>query len=269
MSLVAAIVVPFALIAPSAPATDSARITLAWTATGDDDSIGTASSYALTVNDTVYVLDQVPLPAGSRESIEWTIHGPTVFGLRAFDERGNASAPSNAASALPTAGAESYLCTWQDAHTGAIVLKTGWAGPSGAETGRRTPRPPGQPDTVWIVFSEAVGQEGFLEVARVAGDQWTAPVYAGHMATMVRADTTLFWGVASGGDSSGHDIHFRLAPSTPYQGRAWHWIPPTLLPYELRAARLVTASQIQWETRARLCVLFGHYGMAGERRACE
>ena len=84
-----------------------AAITLFWTAPGDDGSVGTAASYDLRyASDSVTVAnwtnatqasgEPTPRPAGTAETFQLTLPpGKYWFAIRARDEAGNQSGPSN------------------------------------------------------------------------------------------------------------------------------------------------------------------------------
>ncbi len=113
------------------------KILLKWTATGDDGSVGTATSYDLR-----YFVDNgvapdcvadwasgssysglmpAPAPAGTAQQITLNGFAPGVryyFCLAAVDEVGNVGTPSNLVSAIATAGAYYGQGTYDDAHAG-------------------------------------------------------------------------------------------------------------------------------------------------------
>jgi hypothetical protein len=144
---------------------------------------------------------------------------------------------------------------------GAIFRKTIWAGPAGFDDGELLPEVPGTPQTAYVVFTESLPQEGALFVSRVsAGGTVGEPQYLGHMATFTREDTLSGW----------WDGRLRgWAPPQLFPGRSWYWTGVARLGHDAGAARIVTQSAVQWEMRARICELYGYYGMAGERAPCE
>lgn len=84
-----------------------AAITLLWTAPGDDGNTGTAAVYDLRyasdsatvaswTNATQVAGEPVPRPAGSAETLQLNLPpGKYWFAIRARDEAGNQSGPSN------------------------------------------------------------------------------------------------------------------------------------------------------------------------------
>jgi len=91
-----------------------AAITLLWTAPGDDGNVGTAAVYDLRYgSDSVTVAtwtnatqvsgEPVPRPAGTTETHLLTLPpGKYWFAIRARDEAGNQSGPSNIVSVTQT-----------------------------------------------------------------------------------------------------------------------------------------------------------------------
>ncbi len=120
--------VPNEVTTQSAPSTATA-VTLAWTAPGDDGTVGQATSYNLRyatspitesnfISATSVTGLQIPAPAGSTESTTVTNLQPATtyfFALQTSDEAGNASAMSNVATkttaALAQACVPTYACS--------------------------------------------------------------------------------------------------------------------------------------------------------------
>ena len=284
----AAIVIPFAFTAPPAVAPDSATVHLTWTAPYDNS--GFLAAYDFEIDGNVFRSALAPHAPGSAEAASFTVYDSTLFRVRALDAAGNLADWSNPVKAGP-GGAAYYRAVWHE-WNGGVQQMSAWGGPRGFADGLRVPRAEGQPDTVWIVKSQASRTDGYLTVERMNGTASGRPVYVGHFALGFRPvyePTPGPDGVIGTNDDGAIAVPDTLVGWVRDDGRLVRWVDsttvvqpdfnfllttfqytgPTLLPYGSETARIWTQSQIQWALRERLCELFGFWISAGEVQPCQ
>lgn len=176
--------------------------------------------------------------------------------------------------AFTSTGGSDYLVLFHDARDGSMVLKTCWAGPSGADVGIRTPAPAGAPDSCWCYFTESVAHMGAFTVQPYNAAGLAEVKSAAYMATKVPRDQLLAWAYDNGREPPAPTLGVRrwawastfpieqFSPPGPDPSRDVGW---TTLPVRMPspALRIKTQDEIQTDHAARICELWRRYTEIG------